>query len=235
MAPDPVSFVFKFNNMINPRSFPQINRANNVARQKVLKELELDRMERNKQLPVIFVKGFGFRPQFNLHDKIHVDGPLCPSSLSKDRQCLAGLSADGDDINSKNAHCDVCGRTYKMPHGFQEFRQIAHKAYDGFVNSQAEMVTLDVPYNAIKAESEDEARKIRIKWSQKDGRNQAVIYFIKKDDQDGEKAHTFVDFEREEIRHDSSDKHPEEYLAKITAEFKDTDVEIKYGKQNKTQ
>lgn len=221
--------------MINPRSFPQINRANNVARQKVLREAELDRMESNRRFPVIFVKGFGFRPQLNLHDKIDVDGPLCPSSLSKDKQCLAELSAGGGDINSRNAHCDVCGRTYEMPHGFQEFRQIAHKAYDGFMNSQAEIITLDVPYNAIKAEAEDETRKIIIKWSQKDGRNQAVIYFIKKDEQDGEKAHAFVDFDREEIRRDSGDKHPEEYLTKITAEFKNTDVEIKYGKQNKAQ
>lgn len=219
--------------MINHRSFSQINMANNVARQKVLKELELDRMERNKQLPVIFVKGFGFRPQFNQHDKIHVNGPLCPSSLSKDKQCLAELS--GDNIESIKTHCDVCGKNYEMPHSFQEFRQIAHKAYDGFVNSQAEIITLDVPYEAIKAEDEDETRKIRIKWSQKDGRNQAVIYFIKKDDQGGEKAHTFIDFDREEIRHDSSDKHPEEYLAKITAEFKNTDVEIKYGKQEKIE
>ncbi|HCU01814.1 TPA: hypothetical protein DIC62_03410 [Candidatus Nomurabacteria bacterium] len=209
--------------------------AGSAAKRKQKRDVDLDRMERNSELPVIFLKGFGFRPQLNLHDKIHIDGPLCPGSLSKDKQCLAELSADGVDINNRNVHCDVCGRAYEMPHSFQEFRQIAHKAYDGFVNSQAEMITLDVPYNAIKAEAEDETRKIRIKWSQKDGRNQAVIYFIKKDDQGGEKAHAFVDFDREEIRHDSGDKHPEEYLAKITAEFKNTDIEIKYGKQNKAQ
>lgn len=217
--------------MIKSRSFSQINMADDVARRRLTREAELDRMEKNKQFPVIFVRGFGFRPQLNLHDKIHINGPLCPSSLSKDKQCLAELSADGGDINSSNVHCDVCGRTYEMPHGFQEFLQIAHKAYDGFVNSQAEIITLDVPYNAIKAEAEDETRKIRIKWSQKDGRNQAVIYFIKKDEQDGEKAHAFVDFDREEIRHDSGDKHPEEYLAKITAEFKNTDVNIEYKKK----
>lgn len=221
--------------MIKPRSFPQINMTNDVARRKLIREAELDRMERNKQFPVIFVKGFGFRPKFNLHDKINIDGPLCPSYLSKDKQCLAELNADGGDISSRNVHCDVCGKTYEMSHSFQEFKQIAHKAYDGFMNSQAEIITLDVPYDAIKKEDEDETRKIRIKWSQKDGRSQAVIYFIKKNENNGEKAHLFVDFDREEIRHDSSDLHPEKFLAKITAEFKDTDVSIKYGRQNKTQ
>jgi len=218
-----------FKDMTNPRSFPQMNMANNVARQKVLRESELDRIERNKQFPVIIVQGFGFRPQFNQHDKIHVDGPLCLSSLSKDKQCLAELS--GDNIESVKAHCDVCGKNYEMPHSFQKFRQIAHKAYDGFVNSQAEIITLDVPYDAIKKEGEDETRKIRIKWSQKDGRNQAIIYFIKKDEGNGKKAHLFADFDREEVRHDSSDIHPEKYLAKITAEFKNTNVNIEYKKK----
>jgi hypothetical protein len=209
--------------------FPRSNPAGEATKRKVIREADLDRIERNKEFPVIFIKTFGFRPYFSGHDTIHIKGPLCPGSLSRDKQCLAELS--GDNIESKQARCDVCGRTYKMPHGFQEFRQIAHKAYDGFVNSQAEIITLDVPYNAIKAEAEDETRKIRIKWSQKDGRNQAVIYFIKKDERDGEKAHAFVDFDREEIRHDSGDKHPEEYLAKITAEFKNTDVNIEYKKK----
>ncbi len=168
-----------------------------------------------KKFPVIFVKGFGFRPQLNLHDKIHIEGPLCPSFLLKDNRCLAELSGDAD-ISSKNSHCEVCGRKYEMPHSFQEFRQIAHKAYDGFVNSNAEIVTLDVPYEAIKAEDEDGTRKIRIKWSQKDGRNQAVIYFIDK---------------REELRYDSRDEHPEKYLVKITAEFKNTNVDIAYKKK----
>lgn len=216
--------------MIKSRSFSQINMASDVARRRLTREAELDRMERNKQFPVIFIKGFGFRPKLNLHDKIHMDGPLCPSSLSKDNQCLAELNADGGDISSKNAHCDVCGRTYEMSHSFQEFQQIAHKAYEGFVNSQADLITLDVPYTAVKASSEDETRKIEVVWSQKDGRNQAVIYLIKKGEENGEKVHLFADIDRKEIRYDSGDIHPEEFLAKITAEFKDTEVEIKYKK-----
>lgn len=214
--------------MINPKhTIPSSSGV--AARLKQKREADLDRMERDKQFPVIFVKSYGFRPYFSNHDSVNISGPLCPGSLSKDRQCLAELS--GDSIESNNAHCDVCGRTYDMPHGFQEFRTIAHKAYDGFVNSQAELITLDVPYEAIKAESEDETRKIKVVWSQKDGRNQAVIYLIKKGESKGEKAQVFADISREEIRYDSGDIHPEEFLAKITAEFQKTNVEIEYAKK----
>lgn len=197
-----------------------------AARLKQKREADLDRMERNENFPVIFVKGYGFRPYLSNHDSINIGGPLCPGSLSKDRQCLAELS--GDSAEGSKAHCDVCGRTYDMPHNFQEFRGIAHRAYEGFVNSQAEVVTLDVPYEAIKAESEDETRKIKVVWSQKDGRNQAVIYLIKKGEDSGEKAQVFADIDREEIRYDSGDMHPEEVLAKITAEFRKTKIEIEY-------
>lgn len=201
-----------------------------AARLKQKREADLDRMERNENFPVIFVKGYGFRPYLSNHDSINISGPLCPGSLSKDRQCLAELS--GDSTESSKAHCDVCGRTYELPHNFQEFRGIAHRAYEGFVNSQAELITLDVPYEAIKAESEDETRKIKVVWSQKDGRNQAVIYLIKKDEDRGEKAQVFADVDREEVRYDSGDMHPEEVLAKITAEFRKTKVDIEYVKQN---
>lgn len=208
--------------------FPKTNSAD-IARRKQVRDENLERIEKNNEFPVFNFKAFGFRPYFNNNDKINIKGPLCLGSLSKDRQCLAELR--GDNAESKKAHCIVCGRTYDLPHGFQEFREIANEAYDGFVNSQAEIITLDVPYEAIKAEDEDETRKIRIKWSQKDGRNQAVIYFINKDDTGGEKAQTFVDMDREEIRHDSSDMHPDKYLVKITAEFKSTNVGIEYKKK----
>lgn len=210
------------------------NAAGDAARRKFIRETDLDRIEKNKEFPVIFVKTFGFRPYFSGHghETVHMKGPLCPGYLSKDkdRQCLAELSGDG--VESKNAHCDVCGRNYELPHNFQEFSSIAHKAYDAFEDSQAELVTLDVPYDAIKADSEDETRKIEVVWSQKDGRNQAIIYLIKKGDSGGQKAHLFADIDREEVRHDSGDKHPGEIVAKITAEFKNTNVEIKYGKQD---
>lgn len=180
-------------------------------------------------MPTIFVKKYGFRPYYNYHDNIQIKGPFCPASVSKDRQCLSPLSTDGNE-QSTSAHCDVCGKNYTMPHNFQEFRNIAHRAYEGLINSQAELITLDVPYEAVKTEAEDETRWAKVVWSQKDGRNQAVIYLIEKDAK-GNKAQIFADLDREEVRYDASDVPPGRMLAKVKAEFKNTSVVIKYKEE----
>lgn len=206
---------------------PKHNYSGEAAAREQRRNADLDREERNKKLPTIFVKTYGFRPTYNYNDTINIQGPLCPSLITKDRQCLAPLI--GDNESTTKAHCDVCGKYYDMPHSFQEFRGIAHRAYEGLLNSQTELITLDVPYEAVKAKSEDETREIKIVWSQKDGRNQAIIYLIEKDG-NGDKSHIFVDLEREEIRHDSSDVQPGKILAKIKAEFRETKVDIEYKK-----
>lgn len=207
--------------------FPKYNTIGEAARQEQRRNADLDREERNKSFPTFFLKTYGFRPFYTGHDTIHIKGPLCPNSLTKDRQCLAPLSGNGEQ--ETKSHCDVCGNSYDMPHSFEEFRQIAQKAYDGLLNSQTELITLDVPYEAIKAESEDNTRKIKIVWSQKDGRNQAIIYLIEKDG-NGDKTHIFADLEREEVRYDSNDIPPGKVLAKIKAEFRETKVDIEYKK-----
>lgn len=182
---------------------------------------DLDREDRNKSLPTVFVKGFAFRPYYNSHDNIQMKGPLCPNSITKERQCLAPLV--GDNEQSLKSHCDVCDKNFSLPHNFQDFRSVAHKAYDGLLNSQTELITLDVPYEAVKAEAEDDTRKVKVVWSQKDGRNQAIIYLIEKDG-NGSKSQIFADLDREEIRYDAGDIPPEQILAKIKAVFKSTKI-----------
>lgn len=202
-----------------------------VADREQRRNADLEREARNNDLPTIFVKGYGFRPYYNFGNNIQMKGPLCPGVLVKDRQCLATLI--GDNESTTKARCDVCGRNYELPHNFQDFRGIAHRAYEGFLNSQTEIITLDVPYEAVKAEAEDETRKIKVVWSQKDGRNQAIIYFINKDD-NGDKSQIFADFEREEIRYDATDIPPGTVLAKVKAEFKNTKVDIEYNEKSES-
>lgn len=206
---------------------PRFNQTGVAAQREQRRIADLEREDRNKNFPTFFLKSFGFRPFYSQSDSLNINGPLCPGLLTKDRQCLAPLI--GDNESTTKAHCDVCGKNYDMPHSFQEFRGIAHRAYEGLLNSQTELITLDVPYEAVKAKSEDETREIKIVWSQKDGRNQAIIYLIEKDG-NGDKAHIFVDLEREEVRHDSNDIPPGKILAKIQAEFRETKVDIEYKK-----
>lgn len=201
------------------------NPAGEAARREQMRNADLDRDERNKTLPTIFVKAFGFRPYYNYHDNIQIKGPLCPATVSKDRTCLSPLSVDMSQ--PLIARCEVCGKGFTMPHPFEEFRNIADKAYEGFLNSQTKLITLDVPYEAVKAEAEDKTRWVKVVWSQKDGRNQAVVYLIEKD-ADGDKSQIFVDLDREEVRYDSGDVPPGKILAKVKAEFRNTNIDIEY-------
>jgi hypothetical protein len=197
-----------------------------ATRREQMRNADLDRIERNKEFPTLLVKGFGFRPFFTGHDTINIHGPLCPAQLTKDRTCLAPLI--GDSETSTKARCEVCGKSFELPFSFQNSRQIAHRAYEGLLNSQATPITLDVPYDAVKAEVEDETRYVKVVWSQKNGRNAAVIYFIQKDAK-GDKTQIFVDMDREEIRYDANDIPPGKILAKVRAEFPKAEVEITYN------
>jgi len=197
-----------------------------AALREQMRNAEIDREKRNKELPTIFVKKYGFRPYYNSHDNIQINGPLCPSNLTKSRQCLAPLRRE-TGAEETSAHCDVCGKNYSLPHNFQDFRDIAHRAYEGLLNSEAELITLDVPYEAVKAEAEDGKRWVKVVWSQKDGRNQAVIYFIEKN-AEGNKSQMFADFDREEVRYDAVDVPPGTILAKVKAQFRDTKIDIEY-------
>ena len=201
------------------------NPSSEAAAREQRRNADIDRDQRSQALPTIFVKEFGFRPFYNVHDEIQIKGPLCPASLSKDRRCLAPLKGANDQATKAN--CEVCDKSFEMPYSFYDFRNIAHRAYEGLLNSQAELITLDVPYEAVKAEEEDKTRKVKVVWSQKDGRNQAVIYFIEKNSS-GDKTQIFADMEREEIRYDASDIPPGKILAKVKAEFKNTKTEIQY-------
>lgn len=202
--------------------------AGEAARREQMRNAELERQQRNQALPTIFVKGFGFRPVYNSHENIQMQGPLCPGS-NKDRTCLSPLTRDNE--TSVKAYCPVCEKTFTLPHNFSDFRGIALRAYEGYEHSQARVITLDVPYEAVKAEAEDETRKVKVVWSQKDGRNQALVYFMIKD-ATGDKSQIFADFEREEIRYDAADIPPGKILAKVKAEFRSTTAEITYDVDN---
>ena len=195
-----------------------------AIRREKMRTADLDREERNKSFPTIFVKGFGFRPYYSGHDTVYIRGPLCPAQATKDRRCLASLSGSETGLS---AYCDVCDKSFPLPISLQKFREVAHRAYEGYQNSQAKHITLDVPPEAVKAEVEDSSRKIVVVWSQKDGRNAAVIYLINKDDK-GNKTQIFADLDREEIRYDATDIPPGKILTKIRAEFPSTDAEITY-------
>ena len=206
-----------------------ITRIAKPIRLKSVIDMEEDlRERRNKKMPTIIFKKFGFKPKYNHHNNLQIDGPLCPSKNASGGQCLALLMSD-NGVSPDEVRCYVCEKKYKLPHKIDEFRKIAHLAYEGMLNSKSEIITLDVPYEAIKAESQDENRWVKVVWSQKDGRNQAVVYLIQKD-QNGDKSQIFADLDREEIRYDPGDIPPGKIVTKVAVEFPKSKVVIKYKK-----
>lgn len=198
------------------------------------RQANMEAEERNKKLPVFMFKGFGFRPVYGAtRGNLRMEGPLCPKAITKDRDCLSQLSGEGS--GSTHAECEVCGSSFTLPYDFQRFREIAHKAYEGYLNfieSKGKIQTLDVPFEAIKAEDEDKTRRIRIKWSQQDGRNQAIIYLISLvDNKEGDKVHGFVDLDREEFRHDIKDVEPGKVVSAIKVVFSKTEIDYKYKQE----
>lgn len=189
------------------------------------RNIELERDSLNQEFPTFMVKGFVFRPYYNNRDTIQIHGPLCPTNISKDKKCLAPMTGGNDETNQ--AECIVCGKSYEMPHSFREFRNIAHRAWEGMQNAEVELITVDLPFDSVKDKQQDDTRWVKVMWSQKNGRNQAIIYFIEKDAA-GEKTHIFADMDREEIRYDAGDVPPGRILAKVKAEFKNTTSEIEY-------
>lgn len=191
--------------------------------------------EKNKGIPPFMFKGYGFRPQYHATSgALYMEGPLCPRDDIKKQPCFTVLSGE---VSENKVSCDVCDFTGVLPYPLQRFREIAQKKYEGhlrYIESGKEIQTLDVPYEAIKANGKDETREIKIKWSQKDGRNMAVIYFFE-NSKNGEKSQIMVDMDREEIRHDATDIRPGKILARVQAEFPKTNVEISYNEEEKNK
>lgn len=218
--------------MFTPQQRPmRYNPAGEAKAREQKRQAEAETEVKNRALPAFMFQGYGFRPQYGVtRGTLRLDGPLCPKTSAQGETCFADLVGESEKTT---VACDVCGFTGELPQPFQRFREIAHKKYEGhqrYVESGGNIETLDVPYEAIKEKSEDETRRIKIKWAQKDGRNTAVVYFIEKGEKNGAKAQVFADLDRKELRHDASDVNPEKILARITAEFPEVKSEITYNK-----
>lgn len=211
---------------------PKINYSGEAKFREQKRQAEQVAEVKNKLIPVFMFRGYGFRPQHHAsRGGMYFEGPLCPRQDTNGEECFSELIGE---VESRDVVCKVCEFTGTLPKPLDEFKKIAEMKYEGrqrYLESGGNIQTLDVPYEAIKQSGKDDTREIKIKWSQKDGRNMAVIYFIDtKNNLEGEKAQIFVDLDREEIRHDATDLKPDAVLAIIKAIFPHTSIDILYKK-----
>lgn len=207
------------------RTYP--NSVASVKQQKL--DAHRDAELRSEKYQAFMFHGFGFRPYEHASSgSLGIKGPFCPRS-TKDRLCFSEL--DQVNASDNSMQCPVCDFTCTLPVNVDEFKRKARKSYEAKINYESvggQIQTLDTPFDAIKERSELDDRVIEIKWSQKDGRNIAVIYFIDKNIS-SDKTQMFVDFDRQEVRYDSTNDQPGEILAEVTAIFKNASMNIKYS------
>lgn len=153
------------------------------------------------------------------------DIPLCPNP-----SCHTTL-----EIKDKEYFCVSCKKKYPCSKGHATTRQEVQRKWEGHQTLDYKIYSLDLPpTRVVDEDNEDDNYWVQARISEKEGKRMAVIYF-------GEKIHAkqnkkdysqiFIDFDDEQVRFDKSNKGPMKLLSKLTAEFQDSDLELK--KKNK--
>lgn len=149
------------------------------------------------------------------------DTPLCPN-----QSCHATLV-----IYSNFYFCVSCNKKYPFPKNHSDTRQEVQRKWEGYQTLDYKIYSLDLPpTRVVDEDNEDDNYWVQSRISEKEGKKMAVIYF-------GEKIHgkqnkkdysqIFIDFDDEQVRFDKSNKNPMKLLSKLTAEFQDSDLELK--------
>ena len=141
-----------------------------------------------------------------------IDGPLCLEESAK---------LDFENENLTKGKCAICQREYDLILPPQQFRELAHKAYQASLDNELETISLDDPIQPIKARDEDDSYWVEAKVGHmNDGRKGAVVYIgDKKRDL---KVQNFIDLDNQQLRSDRANAKPYEVVSKIEVEFLDS-------------
>lgn len=139
----------------------------------------------------------------------YAKGPYCPA-------CYTELSHAN---YSDRAYCDSCEKDYFLKMPIESMADFAQRKIEAETVKDYEIVSLDVPPAKVKVKDEDEHYALWANITQKNGRRVGVVYIGEKGGKD--KIQEFIDIDNQQVRHDPSNMHPKELLAKVTVEFND--------------
>ena len=141
-----------------------------------------------------------------------MDGPLCLEESVK---------LEFESENSTKGKCPVCQKEYSLILPPQQFRELAHKAYQASLDNKLPTRSLDDPIQPIKARDEDDTYWVEVKVGHmNDGRKGAVVYIGDKKRE--AKVQNFIDLDNQQLRGDRADAKPYEVVSKIEVEFLDS-------------
>jgi len=148
--------------------------------------------------------------------------PLCPKT-----DCHTVLASR----NNEEFYCVSCDKSFPAPKGHSQTVMDVRAKWEGHRTLDFDVHSLDLPPTKIIDEDKEDGNYwVQAKISEKEGKRMAVVYFgerIKGKQDKKDYSQIFLDFEDEQLRFDKSNKNPMKLLAKLTAEFQDSVVEIK--------
>lgn len=172
---------------------------------------------------------FKWQPIKNLKTgHIDLDGPLCP--VCSVELPPSSTLVDGELI--PEARCWNCDKSFagnQFP--VQEMRRKAYKIYRAGKRSLYPVINFDIPPTALtNSSTEDDNFFVGYKFGQDKGRKQLHIWVGEKKKEQGNKDKTqlIIDIDKEELRHDQTNKFPGEIIADAKVVFKKSSTGVKY-------
>ncbi len=154
-------------------------------------------------------------------DERVADTPLCPNQT-----CHMLLQVTADSY-----FCVKCEKKYSRKKEHSTTVREVRDSWEGFQTLEHKVYSLDLPpTKVVDEDKEDENYWVQARISEKEGKRMAVIYFgerIKGKQEKTDYSQIFLDFEDEQLRFDKTNKNPMKLLAKLTAEFTESEIKIK--------
>lgn len=129
--------------------------------------------------------------------------------------------------------CVKCNKIYKRTKAHAEVKKEVQDSWEGYKTFGQPVHSLDLPPTKVVDGAEDANYWVQARISEKQGKRQAVIYFgerIKGKQEKDDYTQVFLDFEDEQLRFDKTNKSPMKLLAKLTAEFPESVINVERKK-----
>lgn len=150
-----------------------------------------------------------------------MNGPFCTS-------CRASVKSS-NETESLEAKCLSCGKEYALSIPLHPSKELAHVAFEAKLRENFEVISLDLPPDAIIDRDENEKYWIEARLGQKNGKLMGLVYMGEKLPNQTKKDYVqmFADIDDQQLRFDKGNKNPLKLLSKIEAEFEDSKTEVK--------
>ena len=125
--------------------------------------------------------------------------------------------------------CVKCNKKYQCTKPLSEVIREVRDSWEGSQTFGQPVYSLDLPPTKVVNEAEDENYWVQARISEKNGKRMAVIYFgerIKGKQEKDDYVQIFLDFKDEQLRFDKTNKNPMRLLAKLTAEFPESVINV---------